>query len=238
MKTHSRQHGRKSLLLATLASGLFLLGGTRPASAGEILSTDFSKGTFEELGWTAKGDWAIMDYSAKKPDLANNPGPVAVFSAKSKTAGMLTKKFDPVTGSLTLTFDGGYGWGKKDHAQKLEVMLLDADGNGYIFDARRANAKWAVNWGIVTKYGFNEPLTMSDTVIDASQDAIVNGGGLRTFTITRDAAGKWTFNGDGWTGGPLTFTDTTISNFSQLILVGTTNSDELIFNKIKFEATK
>ena len=79
---------------------------------------------------------------------------------------------------------------------------------------------------------------MSDTVIDASQDAIVNGGGLRTFTITRDAAGKWTFNGDGWTGGPLTFTDTTISNFSQLILVGTTNSDELIFNKIKFEATK
>ncbi|MFA7343098.1 MAG: hypothetical protein WC003_02225 [Terrimicrobiaceae bacterium] len=240
MKTH--HHGRKPLFLTTLATGLILLGGTPPARAAETLNSDFSKGTFEALGWTPKGDWEIVDYAekTKKPGLPNNPGPVAVFSAKNPAPGSLTKKFDTVSNpsSLTLTFDGGFGWGNKAHSQKLEVMLLDAEGNGYLFDCRRANANWAVNWGTVTGYNYEEPLTTASAAIDATQESVVTGGGLRTFTITRDAAGKWTFNGAGWTGGPLTFTDTTTPNFSQVVLVGTKNSDELLFGKVKLEAAK
>ncbi|MFA7342758.1 MAG: hypothetical protein WC003_00505 [Terrimicrobiaceae bacterium] len=245
MKTATirNRHGRKALLLhATLTACLGFLGGITPAKAGEILNSDFSKGSFEALGWTPKGEWEIVDYAVKtnKPGLPNNPGPVAVFTAKNKTPGTLTKKFDAAANpsSLTLTFDAGYGWGAKNHPQALQVMILDAEGNGYIFNCGRANAAWAVGWGDVSRYAPCEKLETAPQPIDATQDSVVTGGGLRTFTITRDASGKWTFNGAGWTGGPLTFTDTEISNFSQIVLVGQRNSDELLFNKIKLDAAK
>lgn len=216
---------------------LLLLCATSPAQAGEAFSTDFSKGAPTELGWEVKGDWAPIDYGANKPDLAKNPGTVVKFAANGKTAGTLTKKFDTITnpGSLTLTFDAGFGWGNAKHVQSFQVMLLDADGNGYVFDVHRANATWGAQWGSVTKYGYNEPLNWASAPIDATQDSVTHGAGLRTFTITRDASGKWTFNGDGWTGGPLTFTDTATTSFSQVVLRGFPNTDEIVFGKVKLE---
>lgn len=226
-------------LLVALALAVTALSS---AHAAEIFNSDFSKGTFESLGWTPKGEWEIVDYAVKikKPSLPNNPGPVAVFSAKNKAPGSLTKKFDVIANpsSLTITFDAGYGWGAKNHPQILQMMILDAEGNGYIFDCHRANAKWAVGWGDVVRYAPSEKLDGASQPIDATQDSVAAGGGLRTFTITRDASGKWTFNATAWTGGPLTFTDTATSNFSQIVLVGQRNTDELLFNKIKLDAAK
>lgn len=235
----TRNHsGRKALL--TLAAGLCLFGGLSTANAGEIFASDFSKGTFEELGWTSKGNWTIKDFGAAKPGLANNPGPVAVFAANGKTAGTLTKKFDAVSNpsSLTLAFDAGFGWGQKTHVQSFQVMLVDAGGNGYVFDVHRANATWGAQWAVVNNFGYNEPLHWAPAAIDATQKSVIDGGGLRAFTITRDAGGNWTFDGKGWTGGPLKFTDTTTSNFSQVVLRGLPNIDEVLFGKVKLEATK
>ena len=241
MKTNtaSNHPGRKALVL-TLTMGLFAFGGLSSAKAGEIFNTDFSKDTFEALGWTPKGDWTIVDYAADSPAIANKPGPVAKFAANGTTVGTLTKKFNGISNpsKLTLTFDAGYGWGAKDHVQAIDVMLLDADGNGYLFSVHRASATWGVQWDKVTKYGHNEQLNFARSVVDTTQASVREGGGLRTFTITRDESGDWTFDGAGWTGGPLTFTDSDITSFSQVVLCGSPNNDEILFNKIKLEAAK
>lgn len=227
----------KKLAILAVALGV---AWTSSVQADVIFDTDFSKDTFEALGWDAKGDWTMADYGAAKPDLEKNPGPVAKFAANGTSTGALTKKFTAVTNpsSLTLTFDAGYGWGAPDHAQGIQVMILDADGNGYIFAGARTKANWAAQWAKVTKYGYNNPMNWAPGVVDASQPAVRDGGGLRTFTITRDAAGNWTFNGAGWTGGPITFTDASISTFSQVVLCGTPNNDEILYNKIKLDAAK
>ncbi|MFA7344308.1 MAG: hypothetical protein WC003_08400 [Terrimicrobiaceae bacterium] len=242
MKKTTIQSERNPLftITITLASCLCLLGGIPHANAGEILNADFSKGTVEESGWTPKGDWSIKDYGAAKPGLANSPGPVAVFAAGGKTVGTLTKKFDTASNpsSLKLTFDAGFGWGAKTHVQSFQVMLLDADGNGYVFDVHRANATWGAQWAVVSDYGYNEPLHWAPAAVDTTQDSVMAGGGLRAFTITRDAGGNWTFDGKGWTGGPLKFTDTTTSSFSQVVLRGFPNTDEIVFGKVKLEAGK
>lgn len=240
IKTIWNRPGLKTLLL-TLTFCISLMGGTS-AFADEIFNSDFSSGTFDSLGWSVKGHWSIVDYgdNEKKIRLAANPGPVAKFAATSDALGSLTKKFPIITNpsSLTLTFDGGYGWGNKAHGQGLAVMLLDDAGNGYIFDSHRANAIWGAQWDKVTKNVHNNPLQWAPAAIDSTQPPVTQGGGLRTFTITRDGEGNWKFNGDGWVGGPLAFTDKTYTSFTQVVLVGGFNSDELLFNKIKLEVTK
>jgi hypothetical protein len=210
------------------------------AKAGEIFASDFSKATVEESGWTPKGDWKVKDYATVNAGAPNNPGPVAVFAAGGKTVGTLTKKFDAASNpaSLTLTFDAGFGWGAKEHVQSFQVMLLDADGNGYVFDVHRANATWGAQWATVSDYGYDEPLRWAPAAIDTTQESVMGGGGLRAFTITRDVGGNWTFDGAGWTGGPLKFTDTTTSSFSQVVLRGLPNTDEVLFGKVKLEAGK
>lgn len=230
--------GLQTFFLFTLSFCLFLMGGIS-AMAGEIFNTDFSKGKIAELGWEAKGDWAIKDYGADKPGLAKNPGPLVKFAANGTEIGMLSKKFDPISNpsNLTLTFDAGYGWGAKDHCQSLAVMLVDADGNGYIFTQARANATWGVMWDKVIKYAHGDTMQWAPAAIDATQQAVIDGGGLLTFTITRDTSGNWKFNRDGWTA-PLTFTDKMFTSFSQVVLVGNPNNDELLYNKIKLDMTK
>ncbi|RYX83388.1 glycosyl hydrolase family protein [bacterium] len=74
--------------------------------------------------------------------------------------------------------------------------------------------------------------------VDATQPAVIDGGGLRTFTITRDGAGKWSFNSDEWKGGPVTFTDNTTTTFTQVVLCGSPNTDDLLYGKIKLESDK
>lgn len=223
----------------TLAAAL-ILAAAAPAHAAEVFNSDFSQGAFEKLGWTAKGDWTIVNFGNDRPNLENNPGPVAKFPANGKKAGMLTKTFDPVKDpkELKLTFDAGYGWGSPTHSQGLQIMLLDADGNGYVFDNHRAKAKWGVQWAPVSQYGYNNPLNWAPEVVDTTQGAVVDGKGLRTFTVTRDADGNWTFSGDGWQGPALKFTDKTTTTFTQVVLFGTPNTDDLLYGKIKLEVTK
>ena len=79
-------------------------------------------------------------------------------------------------------------------ADGLSVMLLDDDGNGYVFVVRRTKAAWAVQWGIVTKYAPAAKLNWSPTVIDATQKAVIDGGGLQSFTLKRGANGIWSFS--------------------------------------------
>ncbi len=206
------------------------------ARSDEIFSSDFSKGSFEALGWTVKGDWEIVDYGSKAANLANNPGLVAKFRP-GDTSGMLVKKFDMIQHPplLTLTFDAGYGYGNKDHSQGIRVMLLDLEGSGYVFAVARADAEWGAQWGKVVKYECKTPMKWAPVMIDTTQESVLSGGGLRTFTITRDGRSKWTFSGNGWKNGPLTFTDKSTSLFTQVALCGGTNTDELVFNKIKLE---
>ena len=59
--------------------------------------------------------------------------------------------------------------------------------------------------------------------------------GLSRLTVTRDADGSWTIADKDWNhgaGGTVTFTDTTTTSFSRLVLVGTKNFDEQVFNSI------
>ena len=240
MKNIPSRISRRTTLLVLAASCVALFGGAFSAKADDIFSTDFSKGSFDTLGWVADGSWSIKDFGAGNPTLENNPGPVAVFAANGTTEGTLTKKFDTLDhpSSLSLTFDAGYGWGAKDHSQSLQVLLLDSDGNGYDFRIARAKATWGAQWGLVTKYVPDTKTNWAGTEIDATQKAIHDGGGLRTFTVTRDANGNWSFSGVGLTGGPLLFGDATTKTFSQVVLRGDPNNDELAYGKIKLEATK
>lgn len=214
-----------------------LVGAGVCAEAGPVFSTDFAKGTFNGLGWEAKGDWAFVNYGDKKAGLANNPGRVVRFAANGEATGTLTKKFFAVSNPshLVLTFEAGYGWGAKDHSQGFQVWLLDAQGNGYAFGVARANATWGAQWAPVTKYSVKDPMNWAPAAIDTTQAAVVDGGGLRAFTVTRDAGGKWSFAGAGWGGGPLTFTDDTTRVFSQVVLRGSPNFDELVFGRVKLE---
>ncbi len=221
-----------ALLLAFVAS-------LAMAQAGEIFNTDFSKGDFVKLGWIAKGPWQILDYGADKPDLANNPGKVVRLPGNGQETGLLTKKFKSITNpaSLTLTFDGGYGWGAKDHAHGLTILILDGEGNGYVFLNMRVKAIWGAQWAQVAQYEWPEQLNWAPAEIDTTQASVVDGGGLKTYTITRNASGKWTFNCNGWKGGPLTFTNTTTTTFSQVVLFSKPNVDDIVYNKIKLKTT-
>jgi len=236
--TVSPRQNRRGAFLAAAIAFLLLPGVIPRADAGEIFNTDFSKGTFAELGWVPDGNWSIVTLGADKPDLAKNPGPVAKFPANGGASGTLTKKFTAITrpGNLKLTFDAGYGWGAANHSQALQVMLLDADGNGYIFSVHRASATWGAQWGIVTKYAVPGTLSWAPAEIDTTQTAVMDGGGLRTFTITRSNGAKWTFSGEGWKGDPLTFMDNKYKTFTQVVLRGTSNDDDILFNKIRLEA--
>jgi len=234
---HYRRLKTLTLFAFALSFCVFLPGGMS-AKGGEIFSTDFSTERLKALGWETNGVWKMKDFAADKPGLEKDPGPCIKFPANIPTPGMLTKKFDPIANpdSLTLTFEAGYGWGSKNHGQRLAVMILDADGNGYIFSQNRSKSTQGAQWDKVTKYTYSEPMQSAAGEIDTTEQAVIDGGGLRTFTITRDADGDWSFNGDTWTGGPLTFTDKTYTTFSQVVLVGTPNSDDLLYNKVKLEA--
>jgi hypothetical protein len=72
----SRPHLQFSRPFLVVITGLILVGLTPTAHAMDVFNSDFSKGTFDKLGWQAKGDWSVVNMGEGKPDLANNPGPV------------------------------------------------------------------------------------------------------------------------------------------------------------------
>ena len=124
---------------ATKATPSASVGSTPSPPTTHVVDTDFAKGDFKALGWKASGAWDITTYPGDK----NNAGPVARFAAR-KPAGTLTKTFDRINNpkNLALSLDAGWGWGTPDHSQMLAVMLLDDNGNGYIFLTARAKANW------------------------------------------------------------------------------------------------
>ena len=114
-------------------------------------------------------------------------------------------------------------------------MLLDARSNGYVFEVHRCKAKWAVQWGKVANGVPAKDKTWAPEEIDASHASVRDGGGLSHLTITRESDGAWTITSKDWNkgaGATVRFIDATTTSFSQLVLLGTQNFDEQVFNKI------
>jgi hypothetical protein len=205
--------------------------------AQTVIDADFSKGDFATLGWKAKGDWDVFRYPK---EAANNPGLVARFAA-NKPNGSLTKTFPEVKNpkKLTLSLDYGWGWGDTDQgADCVSFMLVDAKGNGYAFEVHRSKAKWAVQWAKVADRTPAKDKTWASEDIDATHASIRNGGGLSRLTITRETDGAWSITGKDWNkgaGATVRFLDPTTTSFNQLVLLGTRNFDEQLFNKIVLE---
>src|SRR5579884_605549 len=225
----------RAALIARLVMVFVILGlGRTICSAQTVINTDFSKEDFAALGWKAKGGWDVFQYPK---EAANNPGLVARFAA-NKPAGSLTKNFAEVKNPKKLTLSLDYGWGWGDAGQAADVvsfMLLDAKGDGYLFEVHRAKAKWAVQWGKVINSAPAKDRVWAREDIDATHAAVRDGGGLCRLTITREGDGTWIITSKDWNkgaGASMRFIDTTTTSFSHLVLLGTPNFDEQLFNKI------
>src|SRR5262245_52604344 len=202
--------------------------------AQTVINSDFSRGDFTALGWEAKGDWDVFRYPN---EIANNPGPVARFPA-NKPNGSLTKSFGEIKNPRKLTLSLDYGWGWGDVGQAADVvsfMLLDLRGNGYHFEVHRCKATWAVQWGRVADGTPLNDKTWAPAEIDASHAAVRDGGGLSRLSITRDPDGAWTVTSKDWnkgSGATVRFVDSGTVSFSRLVLLGTRNFDEQVFNRV------
>lgn len=213
---------------------LVWLGTATTCRAETLIDADFSRGSFAALDWKDAGDWDVFTYPNQP---AKNPGPVARFAA-NKPDGSLTKSFPEVSNpaKLSLSLDYGWGWGEAGQAADMvSFRLLDPAGNGYVFEIHRTRAKWAVQWGRVAKGQPSDEKHWAAEEIDATHAAVRDGGGLSRLTVTRDADGSWTIADKDWNrgaGARVTFTDSTTTSFSQLVLVGNRNFDEQVFNRI------
>ncbi len=214
-----------------------LCGMQTRCMAQTIFEADFSKGDFAALGWKAKGDW---DAYAYPKEITNNPGTLARFAA-NKPEGTLTKSFAEVKDpkQLKLSLDYGWGWGDATQgSDSVSFMLLNAKGDGYVFLVHRTKATWAVQWANVSNGTPPNDKTWASEEIDASHPAVRDGGGLSHLTIIREAGGAWSISSKDWNkgaGSAVMFTDSTTSSFSQLVLLGTKNFDDQVFNKIVLE---
>ena len=98
-----------------------------------------------------EGERGLGRRSGIPTEAAKNPGPVARFAA-NKPDGSLTTTFEEVKNPRTLSLSLDYGWGWGDAGQASDAvsfMLLDASGNGYVFEVHRCKARWAVQWARV-----------------------------------------------------------------------------------------
>jgi hypothetical protein len=206
----------------------------RTAPARAIIDVDFSRGDFAALGWEVKGAWDVFRYPK---EAANNPGPVARFPVR-KQNGTLSKTFPASKNprKLALSLDYGWGWGDAGQAADMVAfLLLDHGGNGYVFEVHRVKAKWAVQWGKVAGDALPQARTWASEEIDATHASVRDGGGLSRLTITREGDGAWTIHSKDWNkgaGAAVRFLDTTTTSFSRLVLLGTENFDEQVFNRI------
>jgi hypothetical protein len=222
--------------VSTIVGLLFALTGLAPtaSSAQTLIDADFSKGDFAALGWKVRGDWDVFAYPA---EAAQNPGNVARFAA-GKPNGSLTKTFHEIRNPkrLMLSLEYGWGWGGASQgADAIAFELLSASGDGYLFKIHRCKATWAVQWGKVVNHAIPKDSIWASTEIDATHASIRDGGGLSHLQITRDSDGTWIFASQDWNqgaGASVAFNDSTTSSFSQLVLLGTENFDEQVFNKI------
>lgn len=202
-----------------------------------VINADFSKGDFAALGWKVKGEWDVFRYPK---EVANNPGLLARLPAH-KRGGSLTNAFAEVKNpsKLTLSLEYGWGWGDANQgADMISFMLLDARGNGYVFEVHRCKAKWAVQWGPVANGTPAKDKTWAPEDIDATRASVRDGGGLSHLTVSREPDGVWSITGRDWNkgaGATVKFMDTTTCSFSQLVLLGTQNFDDQLFNRLVLE---
>ena len=212
-------------------SAVIFLNATGEAET--IIDSDFSRGGFDALGWKSEGDWDVFRY----PGEANNPGPIARFAA-NRPDGSLTRTFGEIRnpGKLTLSLDYGWGWGDAGQAaDAVSFMLLDPRGNGYVFEVHRCKATWAVQWGRVADGTPAKDRSWAPAEIDASHRSVRDGGGLSRLTITRESDGTWAIASKDWNqgaGASCRFADSTTNSFSKLVLLGTRNFDEQVFNRV------
>jgi hypothetical protein len=170
-------------------------------------------------------------------EAANNPGAVARFAA-NKPDGSLTKTFAEIKNpkKLSLSLDYGWGWGDAGQgADSVSFMLLDPRSNGYLFEVHRVKATWAVQWAKVAGGVASDSKTWATEEIDATHASVRDGGGLSRLTITRESDEAWSIAGNDWNkgaGATVRFTDATTNSFGRLVLLGTKNFDEQVFNKI------
>jgi hypothetical protein len=201
--------------------------------AQTVMDADFSKGGIAALGWKATGGWDVFEYKEAK----NNPGPVARLPAR-KPGGSLAKTFDEIKNPsrLTLSLDYGWGWGDVTQgADMVSFMLLDTRDNGYVFEVHRTKAKWAVQWGKVADGTPAKEKAWAPVEIDATHASVRDGSGLSHLTVTREADGVWAFSSKDWNkgaGAAVRFLDTTTTSFSKVVLLGTENFDDQLFNKV------
>ncbi len=203
--------------------------------AQTVVDADFSTEDFTALGWKAKGDWDVFTYPK---EAAGNLGSAARFAA-NKPDGTLTKSFDEIKnpGKLTLSLEFGWGWGDAGQAaDAVSFMLLDPKGDGYVFEIHRVKARWAVQWAKVADGAPAKDKNWASEEIDASHASVRDGGGLCRLSITRESDGAWSVTGKDWNkgaGATVRFNDTSTTSFSRLVLLGTRNFDEQVFNKIR-----
>ncbi|HEY2253411.1 MAG TPA: hypothetical protein VGH74_20195, partial [Planctomycetaceae bacterium] len=199
-----------------------------------VVDADFSKGDFAAFGWKAKGNWDVFTYPK---EAAKNPGALARFAA-NKPEGALTKTFDEIRNprKLMLSLEYGWGWGEAGQgADSISFMLLNSKGDGYLFEVHRVKATWAVQWARVVNGTPPNEKTWATEEIDATHASVRDGGGLSRLVVSRDSGGAWRIGSPDWNkgaGGAVTFNDATTTSFSQLVLLGTRNFDEQVFNKI------
>jgi hypothetical protein len=228
MMERARRFARVALFVGVIGFRSFL------CQAQTVIDSDFSKGNFSVLGWTSKGVWDVFEYPR---EAAKNPGPSARFAA-NKPDGSLSKTFGEIKNpkKLTLSLEYGWGWGDAGQASDaVSLMLLDPRGNGYAFEVHRCKATWAVQWAKVAGGVAAKEKTWAAAEIDATHPSVRDGGGLSALTITREADGAWTIASKDWNkgaGAAVTFSDATTNSFSQLVLLGTRNFDEQVFNKV------
>jgi hypothetical protein len=236
----------RAALLRALLCCLTLTGLLQSAGLAQtVIDSDFSKGDFAKLGWKAQGDWSVFEYPK---DVKHNPGLLARFAA-NKPDGSLTRSFDEVRDprELELSLDYGWGWGDATQgADGVSFMLLNSQGNGYFFRFHRVKANWAVQWARVADSKLPKETVWAPMEIDGSHPSVRDGGGLIRVNISRDAGGHWMISSRDWNRGAgeaVFFNDVSTTSFNQLVLLGTQNFDEQVFNKIKLtfppaEATK
>lgn len=202
--------------------------------AQTVVDADFSKGDFAALGWKASGGWDVFAYAK---DVKNDPGRVARLPA-NKPEGLLTKSFEEVRKprKLSLSLEYGWGWGDANQGSDMvSFMLLDARSNGYLFEIHRVKANWAVQWARVAEGVVPDAKNWATEEIDATHAAVRDGGGLARLVIGRAGDGTWTVHSPDWNrgaGGTVRFADATTRSFSQVVLRGTKNFDDQLFNKI------
>ena len=225
----------KATWIARVAALFVFVGAAETIClAKTVVDADFSKGSFAASGWRANGDWDVFTYPK---EASNNPGAVARFAA-NKPDGRLTKTFTEIKNpkKLALTVDYGWGWGDAGQgADSVLLMLLDPRSNGYLFEVHRVKATWAVQWAKVAGGVAADQKTWATEEVDAMHASVRDGGGLSRLTITRESDGAWSITGKDWNkgaGATVRFTDLTTNSFSQIVLLGTKNFDEQLFNKI------